>query len=186
MSVNNTARQLSKAAKSSLPALTVVGVMLGGVAISVVNAMSPEPTAAITSVEQFEATPGATLTFDREEAELGQMALSEVATADFKMTNSGTEPVKIGQVTTSCMCTYARVQLPEETSPDFNMAMHNSPEANAWTATLQPGESAVVTIIYKPALMPVEGSVARNVKFATNDPQNPQVELGVHATVVGG
>lgn len=75
--------------------------------------------------------------------------------------------------------------VPDGKSPTFNMAMHNSPDATSWKGILEPGETAVVAVIYQPSLMPVEGSVTRNVKFATNDPQNPKVELGVHATVTG-
>jgi hypothetical protein len=120
------------------------------------------------------------------EAELGEMTVDEVGSAAFRLKNTGTQPVEISQVRTSCMCTFAEIALPGGKSPEFSMAMHNDAAANAWKGVLAPGEEAVVTVIYKPSLMPVEGSVARNVKFATTDPQNPVVELGVHATVKGG
>jgi hypothetical protein len=131
------------------------------------------------------ATPGATLAIDREEAELGVLTLDDVGRAEFRLKNTGTEPIEISQVRTSCMCTFAEITLQAGKSPEFNMAMHNDAAANGWKGVLEPGEEAVVTVIYKPALMPVEGSVARNVKFATTDARNPVVELGVHATVNG-
>lgn len=131
------------------------------------------------------AVPGATLAIDREDAELGVMVIDEVRSASFRLKNTGTQPVEISPVRTSCMCAFAEIAMPDGASPEFNMAMHNDAAANAWKGTLAPGGEAIVTFTYKPALMPVEGSVARNVKFATTDPQNPVVELGVHATVNG-
>lgn len=170
-------------AKSSVGAIAVTAVILGGVGMIAVNAMSPRPETVAAGIQPVEATPGAAITIDRDEAELGTISIDEVASADFKLTNTGTAPVEISQVGTSCMCTFAEIKLPGGKSPEFNMTMHNEPSVNAWKGTLNPGESALVTVTYKPALMPVAGSVARNVKFVTNDPRKPQVELGVHATV---
>ncbi|ORE97013.1 DUF1573 domain-containing protein [Aurantimonas sp. 22II-16-19i] len=172
-------------AKNSIGAIAVAAVLLGGIGVIAVNATSPRPEIVSAGIQPVEAVPGAKLKIDREEAELGTISVDEVASADFKLTNAGTAPVEISQVGTSCMCTFADVQLPGEKSPEFNMTMHNEPTVNAWTGTLAPGETAVVTVTYQPSLMPVEGSVARNVKFATSDPQRPKVELGVHATVTG-
>ena len=173
--------------KRSLGAAAIGALVLGGVAVFANEALAPRSDMAshgpTTGGRSIEATPGASLSIFREEAELGTMSVDDVRSADFLLTNSGTAPVEIGQVTTSCMCTFAEIALPSGDSPRFNMAMHNSPEDNAWIGVLNPGETATVTIIYQPALMPVEGSVARAVKFVTNDPQRPKVELGIHATV---
>ncbi|WP_159587647.1 DUF1573 domain-containing protein [Chelativorans xinjiangense] len=174
-------------ARTWLMPLLVVAVLAGGVAIGAYRAVAPEaPQADYSHMMPAKATPGATLAIDREEAELGVLAVDDVGRAQFRLKNTGNEPVEISQVRTSCMCTFAEIALPAGKSPEFNMAMHNDAAANAWKGVLNPGDEAAVTVIYKPALMPVEGSVARNVKFATTDPQNPHVELGVHATVKGG
>lgn len=167
--------------KRSFTAIVVASVLVAGGGMFVWNAVAPRADSGMMVVEPV---PGATLEIDREEAELGSMAVDEVRSADFKLTNVGTAPVEIAQVRTSCMCTYAEVTLPDGKSPEFNMDMHNSEEAKQWKGALQPGESAVVTLIYMPELMPVQGSVARTVKFATNDPQHQTVELGIHATVL--
>ncbi|NGO55156.1 DUF1573 domain-containing protein [Allomesorhizobium camelthorni] len=183
----NVSRSTFTAAKGSLMSLLVGAVLVGGVATAAYRAMAPQPPQATSSqIMPVNATPGATLGIDREEAELGVMAINEVRSAAFRLKNTGTQPVEISQVRTSCMCAFAEIALPDSTSPEFSMAMHNDAAANAWRGVLAPGEEAVVTVTYKPSLMPVEGSVARNVKFATTDPQNPIVELGVHATVTGG
>lgn len=128
---------------------------------------------------------------DTEEIELGEIAVQGDYPADFTVTNTGDAPLEISNVQTSCMCTFAEIMIGNEKSPDFNMDMympsiHTREEymnAKKWKGTIQPGESATVRVIYKPYLMPVQGSVARNVKFSTNDPNNSVVELGIHATV---
>jgi hypothetical protein len=174
-------------AKGSILPLLVIAVLVEGVALAAYRAMAPQPPQThYSQILAVKPTPGATLAIDREEVELGTLAVDDVGSANFRLKNVGTEPVEISQVRTSCMCTFAEIALPDENSPQFNMAMHNDAAANAWKGVLAPGREAVVTVIYKPSLMPVEGSAARNVKFATNDPQNPVVELGVHATVKGG
>ena len=175
--------------RGSFSALAVGAVLLGGIGVIVFNAVAPQiglsPAAPVVAAP-VEATTGATLRIDREEAELGTMSVDEVRSADFKLTNVGNAPVEIAQVGTSCMCTFAQIEIGGEKSPEFNMEMHNSPEANSWRGVVQPDETAILTLAYQPSLMPVEGSVARNVKFTTNDPENRTVELGVHATVEGG
>lgn len=187
MQKNNLRQQAFSGARSRSMLLLVIAVVAASVAITAYRVISPQASqpnyAQITTVT---ATPGAALSIDREEAELGVLAVADVGRATFHLTNTGSAPVEISRVRTSCMCTFAKIDLPGGKSPEFNMAMHNDAATNAWKGILGPGEQAVVTIIYKPALMPVEGSVARNVKFATNDPKNPVVELGVHATVKGG
>jgi len=130
-------------------------------------------------------------TVDTEMIELGEIDVNGEYPADFTVTNTGDAPLEISRVKTSCMCTFAEVIIDGETSPSINMDMymegiHTYDEylaAKRWTGKVAPGQSAIVRMIYKPHMMPVEGSVARNVKFATNDPQNRSVELGIHAIV---
>ena len=128
-------------AKNSFAAISVTAALLGvgGVGVIAVNAMSPHADIAQAGIQPVDATPGAKLTIDREEAELGTISVDDVASAEFKLTNTGTAPVEISQVETSCMCTFAEIQLPDGKSPEFNMAMHNEPGVNAWKGTLEPG-----------------------------------------------
>jgi hypothetical protein len=119
----------------------------------------------------------------KEDRELGTMRVSDERTAEFSMRNVGGKPLEISQVRTSCMCTLAQVIIDDEQSPIFNMEMHNSPSVQRWKGVVEPGLTATIRVIYRPSLMPVEGSIARNVKFNTNDPSRPVVELGIHATV---
>ena len=137
-------------------------------------------TAAAAGSQHFEATK---VQIFEEDRELGTMLVSDERTAEFLLRNVGGKPLEISQVRTSCMCTFAQVIIDDEESPDFNMVMHNSTSAQRWKGIVEPGLSATIRVIYRPSLMPVEGSVARNVKFNTNDPSRPVVELGIHATV---
>ena len=118
-----------------------------------------------------------------EDRELGTMLVSDERSAEFVLRNVGGTPLEISQVRTSCMCTLAQVIIDGEQSPLFNMEMHNSPSVQRWNGIVEPGLTATIQVIYKPSLMPVQGSIARNVKFNTNDPTRPVVELGIHATV---
>ena len=119
----------------------------------------------------------------QEQRELGTMRVSEDRTAEFFLRNVGGKPLEISEVRTSCMCTFAQVIIGNEESPLFNMEMHNSRSVQSWTGVVQPGLTATIRVTYRPSLMPVQGSVARNVKFNTNDPNRPIMELGIHATV---
>jgi len=120
---------------------------------------------------------------DEDSLDLGTMAVSEERSADFALRNAGGEPLEISQVRTSCMCTFAQVIIGGEESPAFNMEMHNAPSVQRWKGIIDPGATATVRLTYKPSLMPVEGPVARNVKFNTSDPARPIVELGIQANV---
>lgn len=120
---------------------------------------------------------------DAEEIELGEIAVQGEYPADFTITNTGDAPLEISGVQTSCMCTFAEVIIGDTKSPEFNMDMHNSLAAKRWKGVIGQSQSAIVRVTYKPHVMPVQGSVARNITFATNDPNNLQVELGIHATV---
>nr|AMP35044.1 hypothetical protein pSinB_185 [Sinorhizobium sp. M14] len=186
MRMTKSRRRTIAAGKATLMRLLLIATMAGGAAVAAYTAIAPPvPRANYSQILPAKVTQGATLAIDREVAELGVLAVDEVGRAGFRLKNSGTEPIEISQVRTSCMCTFADIALPRGNSPEFNMAMHNDAAVNAWKGVLDPGEEATVTVVYKPSLMPVEGSVARNVKFATNDPQKPVVELDVHATVKG-
>lgn len=124
-----------------------------------------------------------TIQISETEIELGEMSVTEERSAEFTITNIGGKPLAISSVKTSCMCAFAAIIIDGKKSPEFNMEMHNSFLAKSWKGKIEPNKSAMVRVIYKPFLMPVEGSVARSVKFSTNDPTRQSVELYVHAIV---
>ena len=54
---------------------------------------------------------------------------------------------------------------------------------NSWIGTLNPGNTATVTVIYRPSIMPVKGDVTRFVTVETNDPANNQLTFNIKAFV---
>lgn len=118
-----------------------------------------------------------------EQRNLGPMRVDEERSVDFQLRNVGDRALEIAQVRTSCMCTFAQVIVDGKASPLFTFEESNSAAERQWRAFVRPGHSATIRLIYRPALMPVLGPVARNVTFTTNDPNRRFVALGIRATV---
>lgn len=116
---------------------------------------------------------------DQTNFDLGVVPLSEERTLAVSVRNDGQSPLELRHFATSCDCTFAHVVLPDGSeSPEFTM--HGT---NEWLGLVPAGQAATVHVIYRPAVMPVKGSVSRAVSFMTNDPARPSVELTFAATV---
>lgn len=125
-----------------------------------------------TDSERPKADVGATF------SDLGKMKVSEEKKAGFKITNSGTKPLELSEISSSCDCTFATVAINGTNSPEFGM--HSK---GGWVGSVDPGKSADVTVIYRPYIMPVHGVITRDVYVRTNDPDKPEVTLTVKADV---
>lgn len=123
------------------------------------------------------------LEIEKLEVDLGKMSVQEERIAEISLANTGTGPLKISRVRTSCMCTSAVLVLGGLESPEFNMEMHNSPAVNAWVGTLGPSERGVLRIIYRPYKMPEPGGIERFVLFETDDPAHRKVQVRMTAFV---
>tara|TARA_R110000824_G_scaffold401771_1_gene615700 strand:- start:382142 stop:382987 length:846 start_codon:yes stop_codon:yes gene_type:complete len=83
----------------------------------------------------------------------------------FTITNKGNEILKVGTLTTSCSCTSARIS---ETS-------------------IQPNESALLTVVFNPNLHEEPIDVFRRTVFIpSNDPSNPELEVSVQVDIAEG
>ncbi|MBI2450648.1 MAG: DUF1573 domain-containing protein [Candidatus Nealsonbacteria bacterium] len=122
----------------------------------------------------------AVVEFDKTVQDLGNMKVSEERTAEFEIRNAGSQPLVMSGLQTSCMCTFGQIIIGENKSPIFGMAMHGNPK---WQGSLEPGQTAVAKVIYRPYLMPVQGPVERIFTFETNDPLNQKVNLVIKAFV---
>ncbi len=132
---------------------------------------------------QREKLGAAAMTIDRKVADLGTMKESDEKTADFTITNTSNSVLRIWGVATSCDCTFATVDIGGKVSKEFTMAgMMNSDLAN-WLGEVPAGQKAKLTVIYRPKIMPVTGPVNRQVNFATNDPNNQNVQVTINANV---
>ena len=52
-----------------------------------------------------------------------------------------------------------------------------------WTGTIEPGGKALLSVIYRPFIMPVKGVVTRDVYMETNDPTKGRMTFTVKANV---
>lgn len=83
----------------------------------------------------------------------------------FELKNTGTELLKIGTLTTSCSCTKATVA----------------------KASLEPGESTKMTVVFDPNLHTEPLDVfKRTVFIPTSDPNKPETEVSVQVDIAEG
>jgi hypothetical protein len=126
----------------------------------------------------------ASMTIDKKQADLGNMKVSDEKKATFSITNTGTSILRIWKVTTSCSCTAATIKIGREETPEFGMpGMMNADRAN-WLGEVPTGKDALLTVIYRPSIMPVNGAITRQVNFATNDPKNQDIQVSIAANVL--
>lgn len=78
--------------------------------------------------------------------------------------NAGTEPLTISRIYTSCMCTNATLVTASERKGPFGMPGHGLP--NTLKATLAPGESANLMVLFDPAAHGPSG-LGRIERFVT-------------------
>ncbi len=130
-------------------------------------------------------SPRQNLGADRPKAEvsqtffdLGEIKLSDVKQQDFSFKNSGTKPLQILNINSSCNCTFGQIIYKTFTSKEYSM--HAQSE---YVTEIAPGDTAIVRLTYKPAIMPVYGLVTREVYLTTNDPVKPKLIFSIKTTV---
>ena len=110
--------------------------------------------------------------------DFGKIKLSDIVKHEFKIKNTGKNPLIIKDIMTSCHCTSAILKISGKAdSPEFGMHM------NSWKGEILSEREAVIQVIYKPADMPVSGRVSRVVTFQTNDPGSKEIQLEIIANV---
>lgn len=115
---------------------------------------------------------------DSKFSDLGKMSVKDEKKADFTVENTGTKPLILSKISSSCDCTAGQVDIEGTKSPEFGMHAKGS-----WTGSIEPGKKAIVSAIYRPSIMPVSGIVTRDVYVQTNDPENPKLTFTVKAHV---
>lgn len=117
-------------------------------------------------------------TFSTETKDIGKMKVSDEKSADFIVKNSGTKLLSLFNISSSCGCTAGVVTIKNDKSPEGSMHAKGS-----WVGSLNPGETATVTVIYRPSIMPVKGDISRSVYVETNDPANKQLTFTIKTFV---
>lgn len=110
--------------------------------------------------------------------ELGNMKVKDEKTAEFSITNNGSKPLELYKLSTSCDCTFAKLDIDGNISPEFTMHSKSS-----WKTELAPGKTAKLFVTYRPFIMPVKGLVTRQASVNTNDPENETLIFTINATV---
>ncbi|OGG04864.1 hypothetical protein A2Z33_06195 [Candidatus Gottesmanbacteria bacterium RBG_16_52_11] len=115
---------------------------------------------------------------DAASKDIGMMSVNDTKITDFTVKNTGTKPLVFYGISSSCDCTSGQVTIDGTKSPA--VSMHDK---NSWTGTVNPGQSATVSVIYEPKIMPVKGDISRSVYLKTNDPANPQLTFSIKTFV---
>lgn len=99
----------------------------------------------------------------------------------FMVKNSGSEPLQLFNVSTSCMCTTAQVRIGDELSPAFGM--HSQ---SGYISEVPTGETAEIMVAFDPAFHGPSGTgpITRQIMVETNDKSNPQLSFTAEAVVV--
>jgi len=99
----------------------------------------------------------------------------------FLIKNTGTGPLILSSVSTSCMCTTAQVIINGKESPFFGMHQKSS-----WMGEVSAGREAELKIVFDPAFHGPSGVgvMTRQIEVATNDKNNPKLEFTLKGNVV--
>lgn len=111
-------------------------------------------------------------------ADLGEMKVSDIKQNDFEIKNTGSKPLQILNINSSCDCTFGKIIYNGTESKEFGMHAQSG-----YVTDVAPGTSAIVRVIYKPAIMPVYGPIERFVTITTNDPEKKDLVFTVRANV---
>lgn len=161
--------------------ITVVVALVGGGLLFSQRSHSGSSSVPASNAQSAGGAPS--LQIEATDLDLGTLKVTEERVKEVTLTNTGTAPLQISKVNTSCMCTFAQLIIDGKESPEFNMTMHMSPKEIDWIGTIPPGQNAVLRAIYRPKLMPQLGRIDREIDFNTNDPARPQVKVYFHALV---
>lgn len=123
----------------------------------------------------------ASMSIDKTSEDFGNIKVTDERTANFIITNTSTNILRIWNVKTSCNCTFAKIVINGTETPEFSMHGGGNPN---WIGEIPAGMTTQLVVIYRPKIMPVNGPVSRQVTFATNDPKNENVEVSVKANVL--
>lgn len=104
-----------------------------------------------------------------------------IVSKSFTIENSGTTPLKLYDVKTSCMCTTAQLKTASNSSKKFGMH-----EKNRSVFEVAPGESAEVLVEFDPLFHGPSGvgPISRTVTMNTNDANRPTLSFQLSANVV--
>jgi len=101
----------------------------------------------------------------------------------FSLTNTGEGPLRVLNVSTSCMCTTAQLLLGEKESPLFGM--HTK---DPFVLEISPRQTASLKVVFDPAFHGPSGigEVTRQIHVETTDPTQKEITFDLTANVTPG
>lgn len=155
-------------------------IIIGAIAASILIIVGAVVILSQDKSPQRETLGEASLRIDKQTEDFGSMKVSEEKTATFTITNTSSATLRLWNVTTSCNCTFASVIIGKDKTGEFSM---HAGSLKNWIGEVPPSQNALLTVTYRPSVMPVQGPVSRQVTFATNDPKNPEMTVNISANV---
>ncbi|MEK7457898.1 MAG: DUF1573 domain-containing protein [Patescibacteria group bacterium] len=138
-----------------------------------------------TKVSQKQVVPpsaGALVEVDKTSVDWGQIQYNGgKVKATYRITNNGTETLKLYGATTSCACTIGTITTNGQISPPFGM---HAPLTT--TIEVSPGKDAIVEALFDPAFHGPGGigPISRTITVQTNDPLNQTLNFQASGVVV--
>lgn len=146
-----------------------------GLAFLFTSGQKPEPASTSYSAQDSEKPKVETT---QTSYDWGEMKVSDVKQQDYTLKNTGTKPLQILNINSSCGCTAGQIIYKGETSKEYSM--HSQ---SGFVTEIAPGDTATVRLTYRPASMPVYGAVEREVYVTTNDPSNQKLVFSIKVNV---
>ena len=147
-------------------------ILVGGVALA---SRAPKPPEIVASSE-------AKVTVNQSTHDWGTIPLNGGDVfKSFMIKNSGSSPLQLANVKTSCMCTEAKLIINGQESSNFGMHSNSS-----WLGEVEPDQEAELVVTFDPAFHGPSGTgqISRIISVETNDQNNPTLEFKLSANVV--
>ncbi len=110
--------------------------------------------------------------------DFGEIKVSETKEKDFVLKNTGSKPLRILNINSSCGCTTGKIIYNNSETKEYGMHAQSGD-----LLEIAPGMEAKVRIIYRPFQMPVYGAVERELYLTTDDPQREKLIFSIKASV---
>lgn len=160
--------------KKIITGLILLTLLILGGGVFVLSATSSQPKITVSQNARVEVSEK---TFDWGNIPYGGGNVSKT----FTIKNTGSDPLKLTNIKTSCTCTKAQIAIDGKVSPYFSM--HST---LSWVGEVAVGKSAELTVIFDPAFHGPTGvgPIERFISLETNDVQNPKLEFSLKGVVV--
>lgn len=102
-------------------------------------------------------------------------------TKKFSIRNTGSDPLQLTNIRTSCHCTTASVIIGGKESPSFGMS-----GTSQWVGKVKPGQEATLNVVFDPLFHGPQGTgpINRYISVETNDKSNSKLTFSLTGVVI--